>query len=63
MVAPRVRAAKSSAGEKESSEHLKWTHLEQVITFPCVISSAHRAGKDGARIGMNVTAHQENEEI
>ena len=23
------------------------------------ISSAHRARKDGARIGMNVTAHQE----
>ena len=26
------------------------------------MSSAHRAGKDGARVGMNVTAHQEMEE-
>ena len=26
---------------------------------PGHISSAHRAGKDGARVGMNVTAHQE----
>ena len=28
---------------------------------PGHISSAHRAGKDGARVGMNVTAHQEKE--
>ena len=26
---------------------------------PGHISSAHRARKDGARVGMNVTAHQE----
>ena len=33
---------------------------------PGHISSAHRARKDGARVGMNVTAHQveeENEEM
>ena len=29
---------------------------------PGHISSAHRARKDGARVGMNVTAHQEKEE-
>ena len=28
---------------------------------PGHISSAHRAGKDGARVGMNVTAHQKKE--
>ena len=28
---------------------------------PGHISSAHRAGKDGARVGINVTAHQEKE--
>ena len=28
---------------------------------PDHISSAHRAGKDGARVAMNVTAHQEKE--
>ena len=28
---------------------------------PGHISSAHRAGKDGARVWMNVTAHQEKE--
>ena len=28
---------------------------------PGHISSAHRARKDGARVGMNVTAHQEKE--
>ena len=28
---------------------------------PGHISSAHRAGKDGSRVGMNVTAHQEKE--
>ena len=51
--------------ERESCEHLRWTHLEQLqhcadlphqVTFP-----AHTAGKDGARVGMNVTAHQEKE--
>ena len=26
---------------------------------PGHISSAHRSGKDGARVGINVTAHQE----
>ena len=26
------------------------------------ISSAHKAGKDVARVGMNVTAHQEKKE-
>ena len=29
---------------------------------PGHISSAHRARKDGAKVGMNVTAHQEKEE-
>ena len=29
---------------------------------PGHISSTHRAGKDGARVGMSVTAHQEKEE-
>ena len=29
---------------------------------PGHISSAHRARKDGASVGMNVTAHQEKEE-
>ena len=29
---------------------------------PGHISSAHRARKDGARVGINVTAHQEKEE-
>ena len=29
---------------------------------PGHISSAHRARKNGARVGMNVTAHQEKEE-
>ena len=28
------------------------------LASPGHISSAHRAGKDGARVGMNVTAHQ-----
>ena len=28
---------------------------------PGHISSAHRARKDGAKVGMNVTAHQEKE--
>ena len=31
------------------------------LTPPGHISSAHRARKDGARVGMNVTAHQEKE--
>ena len=40
---PRVIAAKSSESRKKSSEHFKWTHLEQVqhctdlprlVTFP-----------------------------
>ena len=26
---------------------------------PGHISSAHRTGKDGARVGMNITAHQQ----
>ena len=30
-----------------------------LLALPGHISSAHRAGKDGARVGMNVTAHQE----
>ena len=29
---------------------------------PGHISSAHRAKKDGARVGMNVTTHQQKEE-
>ena len=32
------------------------------LAQPGHISSAHRAGKDGARVGMNVIAHQEKEE-
>ena len=49
--------------EMESSEHLRWAYLEQVqhctdlprqVTFP-----AHRAGKDGAMVGMNAVAHLE----
>ena len=31
------------------------------IAPPSHISSAHRAGKDGARVGMNVTARQAKE--
>ena len=40
-----------------------------IPTQPCIdlalpghISSAHRAGKDGARVGMNDTAHQRKNE-
>ena len=49
--------------EKESSEHLKWTHLEQVqhcIDLPLQVTfTAHTEhGKD---IGMNVAAHQEEQ--
>ena len=33
-----------------------------LIRPPGYISNAHRAGKDGARVGMNVTAHQEKGE-
>ena len=50
--------------ERESCEHLRWTHLEQVhhcTDLPNQVS-AHRARKDGARVWMNVTAHQEKEE-
>ena len=32
-----------------------------ILAPPGHISSTHRAGKDGARVGMNVTAHQEEE--
>ena len=50
--------------ERESCEHLRWIHLEQVqhctgLPPPGHISSVHRAGKYWARVGMNVTAHQE----
>ena len=50
--------------DKESCEHLRWTHLEQAqhCTDLPRFSSAHRARKNGARVGMNVTAHQEKEE-
>ena len=34
------------------------TDLPRQVTF----SSAHIAGKDGAMVGMNVTAHQEKKE-
>ena len=54
--APRVRAAKSSEFERESCEHLRWTHLEQVqhctdlprhVTYP-----AHtEQGKMGPGLG------------
>ena len=47
--------------ERKSCERLGWTHLEQVqhcIAQPGNIFSAHRAGQDGARVGMNITAHQ-----
>ena len=53
--------------ERKSCEHLRWTHLEQAqhctdlprqVTFPVHTEQ----GKDGARVGMNVTAHQEKEE-
>ena len=57
--------------ERESNEHLRCTHLEQVqhstdlphhVTFP-----AHtEQGKGGSRFGMNVIAYQEkkkNEEM
>ena len=37
-------------------------HSTALIAPPGHISSAHRARKDGARVGMNVTAHQEKEE-
>ena len=33
----------------------------QRLALPGHISSAHRARKDGARVGMNVTTHQEEE--
>ena len=33
-----------------------------LLAPPGHISSTHRARKDGARVGMNVTAHQKNEE-
>ena len=54
--------------EKESCEHLRCTYLKQVqhctdlprkITFSAHTFSA--AKKDGARVGINVTAHQEKE--
>ena len=53
--------------DRESCEHLRWTHLEQAqhctdlprqVTFP-----AHtEQGKMGPGLGINVTAHQQNEE-
>ena len=61
--APRVRAVKSSEFQGESCEHLRCTHLEQVqhctdlphqVTFP-----GTQSREDGARVGMNVTVHQE----
>ena len=37
-----------------------WSKHSIALTCPPGhISSAHRARKDGARVGMNVTAHQE----
>ena len=51
--------------ERESCEHLRWTHLEQVqhcTDLPCQVTfPVHRAGRDGPRVGMNITAHQEKE--
>ena len=39
-----------------------WSKRSIALTCPARShSSARRAGKDGARIGMNVTAHQEKE--
>ena len=39
-----------------------WSRRSIALTCPPGhISSAHRAGKDGARVGMNVTAHKEKE--
>ena len=39
-----------------------WSKCSIALTYPPGhISSAHRAGKDGARVWMNVTAHQEKE--
>ena len=40
-----------------------WSKSSIALTCPPDhISSVHRAVKDGARVGMNVTAHQEKEE-
>ena len=40
-----------------------WSRRSIALTCPPGhISSAHRAGKDGAKIGMNATAHHEKEE-
>ena len=40
-----------------------WSRCSIELTCPPDhISSAHRAGKDGARVVMNVTAHQEKKE-
>ena len=33
-----------------------------LLAPPCHISSAHRARKNGARVGMNVAVHQQKEE-
>ena len=39
-----------------------WSRCSIALTCPAGhISSANRAGKDGARVGINVTAHQEKE--
>ena len=46
----------------ESCEHLGpiWSRYSFALTCPPGhISSAHRAGKHGVRVEMNVTAHQE----
>ena len=65
--APRVRLPRALNLDRESCEHLGLTHLEQVqhctdlsrqVTFP-----AHtEQEKMGPGVGINVTAHQENEE-
>ena len=50
--------------ERESCEHLRWTHLEHCTNLPRQVTiPAHtEQGKmDGARVGMNVTPHQKKE--
>ena len=39
-----------------------WSKCRVALTYPAGhISSAHRTGKDGDRVTMNVAAHQEKE--
>ena len=46
--------------ERESSEHLRWTHLEQVQHFTNLPSQiTFPAHTEQGKIGMNVTAHQQ----